>query len=77
MHVARVVVLVVLVVVRRAHVLELVDGAAFLAALDGPVAADGQPERDVAVGRRAGAAQVLLVAEAFDYYWVVHRACYA
>jgi hypothetical protein len=31
----------------------------------------------VAVGRRAGAADVLFVAEAFDHDRIVHRTCHA
>lgn len=68
-------VVMVLMIILRADILEFVHRAALGAALDGTVARHGQPERHVAVGRAAGAAQVLLVAEALDDDRVVHRAC--
>ena len=68
-------VIVVLMIIRRADVLEPVNRAAFGAALDGPVATDGAPEGGVTVRWRAGAADVLFVAEAFDDDWVLHRTC--
>lgn len=59
----------------RADVLELVHAAALRAALDGAVARGGQPDHHVAVGGRARAAEVLLVAEGLDDDRVVEGAC--
>lgn len=54
---------VVVVAVLRANVLHLVDGTALGATLDGTVTGGGEPDDNVRVGRVAGAAKVLLVAE--------------
>jgi len=75
--VAVVAVVAVLVVVARvlgSDVLELVSGAALRAALDRAVAGCRQPDDVVRVDWVAGAAEVLLVAVAPDYDWVVERA---
>jgi hypothetical protein len=69
------VVAVAVAVVLGTNVLHLVDGAALGAALDGAVARGGEPDDNVRVGRVAGAALVLLVAEGLDDDGVVHRAC--
>lgn len=65
---------VAVVALLRADVVHLVDGAALGAALDGAVARAGQPDDDVGVGRVAGAAKVLLVAEGLDGDGVVDGA---
>ena len=56
-------------------VVHLVDGTALGATLDGAVAGGGEPDDNVRVGRVAGAAKVLLVAEGLDGDGVVERAC--
>ena len=66
--------MVIMVVVRRANILHLVDRAALRAALDGAFAGGGEPESHVAVSRAASAAKVLLVAEALDDDGVVQGA---
>ena len=69
----------VLVVVARVlgpDVFELVHAAALRAALDGSVARRGQPDDDVGVGGRAGAAEVLLVAIGLDDDWVREGSCF-
>lgn len=73
--VVNVVVVVVVVAVLGADVLHLVDGTALGATLDGAVAGGGEPDDNVRVGRVAGAAKVLLVAEGLDSDGVVERAC--
>ena len=73
--VVNVVVVVVVVAVLGADVLHLVDGTALGATLDGAVAGGGEPDDNVRVGRVAGAAKVLLVAEGLDGDGVVERAC--
>ena len=70
-----VVVVVVVVAVLGADVLHLVDGTALGATLDGAVAGGGEPDDNVRVGRVAGAANVLLVAEGLDGDGVVERSC--
>ena len=70
-----VVVVVVVVAVLGTDVLHLVDGTALGATLDGAVAGGGEPDDNVRVGRVAGAAKVLLVAEGLDGDGVVERAC--
>lgn len=64
-----------IVALRRANVLEFVDGAAFWAALNGSVAGGSEPDDNVGVRWAAGAADVLLVAEGLDYDRVLHCAC--
>lgn len=73
--VVNVVVVVVVVAVLGADVLHLVDGTALGATLDGAVAGGGEPDDNVRVGRVAGAANVLLIAEGLDGDGVVERSC--
>ena len=70
-----VVVVVVVVAVLGTDVLHLVDGTALGATLDGAVAGGGEPDDNVRVGRVAGAANVLLIAEGLDGDGVVERSC--
>ena len=65
----------VVVVVGGTNVLHLVDGTALGATLDGAVAGGGEPDDNVRVGRVAGAADVLLIAEGLDGDGVVERSC--
>lgn len=74
-NVVRAVAVAVLVVgLRRANVLQLVDRAALGAALNRAVAGGGEPDDVVGVGRAAGATDVLLVTEALDDDRVVESA---
>ena len=73
--VVNVVVVVVVVAVLGTDVLHLVDGTALGATLDGAVAGGGEPDDNVRVGRVAGAANVLLIAEGLDGDGVVERSC--
>jgi len=54
---------------RGPHILKLIHRAALGATLDGSVAGSYEPEDYVRICRAPGATDVLLVAEACDYYW--------
>ena len=78
MHIMRSMPMAVRVVgLMRTDVLHLVAGTAFRAALERPVAGDGEPDDVVGVGWAAGAAEVLFVAEGVDYDGIFERACAA
>lgn len=63
--------MVMMAVVYGADILQLVRRAALRAALNGTPAGDGEPDGNVGVDGTAGAADVLLVAEALDHDRVV------
>lgn len=65
--------MVMMAVVYGADILQLVRRAALRAALNGTPAGDGEPDGNVGVDGTAGAADVLLVAEALDHDRVVER----
>ena len=65
----------IVVAVRRTHILEHVDRAALRTTLNWAVSGCRQPNSNVAVCWRAGAADVLLVTEGFDWDGVVECAC--
>ena len=62
-------------VVLGTDVFHFVGGAALGTALDGAVARAGEPDDVVGVRWGACAAEVLLVAEGADGYWVFEGAC--
>lgn len=64
----------IMAALRRAHIFHLINTAALRAPLNRAIPARREPDDHVAVGRAAGAAQVLLVAEGLDDDGVVEGA---
>lgn len=75
MHIIRIMMIMVLMIIWRAHILHLVNGSALGTSLLGPVTRGGQPDGAMAVGWRTGAADVLLITEALNHDGFVECAC--